>query len=711
MAQKLTTAFVNTVIPDAYVETTVKSTPSGISSTGGIVIIGEAAGGADYTTETLEDNVFTADQLDRVKAKYLSGPIVDAMSALVSPSNDSEISGSASKVYIVKTNGGTKASSVVTGDAGAYGTFSAKNYGIDGNKYFYQITESEAEVGPSSEGTAITTGALNGIVFHFRPSGGVITIVTLAAEHANAAAVIADIDSQLPAGYSCVAGTISESIKFESDTDAGAKEDGFGKSFELIDVDALTKLGHSVGLYVSSQEPEIEISIKRQDTNTNELFTVDAEVALTIGYTGTSGTLSVSSGVLTTTVVGGSGANLSITLSEYSTLQDLAGYISAQTGYTATAIAASNNSAPTSLDEVTAMGIAVSGAVEAGRIKKSANKLATTLADSAVLDFAFTLSEGLPLATTGAVYLAGGLKGATTSADIVSAIPSLEGIKVNFVLPLFSQDATVDISEGTTDSASTYTIDAINFAIKTHVLAMSTVKVKRNRIAMLSKWDTYANIKTHAQTLSSYRAVLCFQKTSQVDSAGNVQTYLPWHTAAIAAGMQSAGFYKSLTNKAANIISLIDPTGFDSGNQGDVSDAIIAGTMFLQNATAGARWVVDQTSYGFDTNFVYNSLQASYMADVLSISLGDALKTFIVGKSSADIDAAGIKAFVAKKMAEYKKLKIIGASSDAPLGYKNLTVNVNAPIAEINVEAKLASAILFVPVQLELSSIQSSASA
>lgn len=710
MAQKLTTSFINTVIPGAYVDTKVKSTPSGISSTGDVVIIGEAAGGADYTTETLKDNVFSATQLDQVRAKYLSGPIVDAMAALVSPSNDSNINGSAGNVYIVKTNGGTQASATVAGDAGTYGTFKDKNYGIDGNKYFYQITESAAEAGPSAESSSAITFPVATQSFIIRAEGAAETTVTLASE-ANVGALITAIDGQLPAGYSCVAGTASDTIKIESDVDAGAKEDGHGKSFELIEVDALAVLNLSVGLYVSSQEPEIEISIKRQDTNTNELHTAEAEVALTLGYVGTTATASISSGVLSTTVTGGSGANLSINLSEYSTMQDLAAYINTQTGYSASSIAASNNTVPTALDEVSGIGICASGAVEPGRIKKSVNNLAVALAESSVLDFTFALSKGLPIATSASVFLAGGARGATTAADIVSAIPSLEGIKVNFVLPLFSQDATADIADGLTDSSSTYTIDAINFAIKSHVIAMSTVKVKRNRIAMLSKWDSYANIKTHAQTLSSFRSVLCFQKTSQVDSAGNVVSYLPWHTAAVATGMQSAGFNQSLTNKFANIISLVDPSGFDSGNQGSVEDAIKAGTMFLQNETAGAKWVVDQTSYGFDTNFVYNSLQASYMADVLTISLGDALQSFIVGKSTADVDGAGIKGFVAKKMAEYKKLKIIGASDDAPLGYKNLSVSINAPVAEVKVEAKLASAILFVPVTLELSQIQSSASA
>ena len=719
MAQRLSTSFVNTNIPGAYVETTVKSTPVGITSTGDIVIVGEAAGGADYTQEVLKDNFYTPTQLDRVKSKYLRGPIVDAMAALVSPSNDTDIQGSVGKVYIVKTNSGAKAQATVAGDAGDYGTLSDKNYGVDGNKYYYQVTQVESEVGPSVQGTDLTIGdgsIFDGLSFSFRGNGDVVTVVTLSAtmgDHDTISELAAEIDAQLPAGFSCVEASGSDALVFSSDADAGANEDGFGKSFELIDSTPgdLIVLGVSASLVVSSQEPEIELTVKRQDTNTNEAYSVKAEVALSVGYVGTSATLSISGGTLTTTVVDGAGANLSIELSEYPTMSNLATFINSQAGYSATSVASSNNLSPLRLDEVSSVGIASTGAFEAGRIKKAAYNFALKISESSSVDFDFILSQGLPSDMTGASFLSGGSKGATSAADIVGSIPALEGIKVNFVLPLFSRDAVDDIADGLTDSASTYTIDAVNFAVKSHVLAMSTVKLKRNRIAMLSKWGSYADIKSHAQTIASFRATLCFQKTSQVDSVGDVVEYSPWHTAAIACGMQSAGFYKSLTNKFANIISYKDPSGFDSGNPGDVEDAIDAGTFFLQAETAGNKWVVDQTTYGFDSNFVYNSLQAVYMSDVLAIQLAESLERFAVGKSLADINAASMSGHIAKKMDEYRKLKIIGASDDAPLGYKNVKININGPIAEVKLECKLATAILFIPIQLELSQIQSSTSA
>lgn len=909
MAQRLSTSFVNTNIPGAYPEVTVKSTPVGITSTGDIVIIGEAEGGADYTQETLKDNFFTPTQLDRVSAKYLRGPIVDAMRALVSPSNDTEITGSVGKVYVVKTNSGTKAESslkkypssasgyffnddatvyadaapaiedpegdqgwyykndgsggfnkinwyfytdtdsiaVTVGDlqslyaaaevrsdstdsfhlayytiplgdgndAGSwyrsrqvyqpiepfdrnkkylfyvgtepdssihpelqrieceistissvgpndsseeilttvlgtnsvaavneieilvqnlgivasnysdektliarssYGVLKDKNYGVDGNKYYYQVTQIESEAAPSVQGAGLDfsdPSIYDGLSFSVRLEGGIEKAITLGTgTHADVLALASEIDGLLPTGMGCEADTSNDSLIISLDIDLLANEKGHGRSFELIDSTSgdLGAIGISESLVVSSQEPEVEVSIKRQDTNTNEIFVIESEIAMTMGYEGDSCSVSIEGGVLSATVVGGIGSSLSVNLSEHTTIADLAAFISSKAGYSATSIATSNNLSPLVLDE-TSFDAASSLGLESGRVKKSAYNFEQKIAQSAVVDFTSEATAGIPEEMDVAAYLEGGTKGATTAADIVNAIPALEGIKVNFVLPLFSRDAADDIADGLTDSSSTYTIDAVNFAVKSHVLAMSTVKLKRNRIAMLSKDASYADVKAHSQSLSSFRSIVCFQKTSQVDALGNVVEFQPWHTAAIATGMQSAGFYKSLTNKFANVISFKDPAGFDSGNPGSVEDAIDAGLMFLQAETAGNKFVVDQTTYGFDSNFVYNSLQAVYMSDVLAIQLAESLERFAVGKSLADITAASMAGHISKVMEVYKRLKITGASDDAPLGFKNLKININGPIAEVKLEAKLATAILFIPIQLELSQIQSSASA
>ena len=713
MSQRISTSFVNTNRPGSYFDVKVRSTPVGVASSGNIVIIGEAAGGAKYTDDDLKENFYTPDQLDRVTAKYISGPIVDAFRALSAPSSDANLTGSANRIYIVKTNGGVKAQATI---ASAYGSIIDRNYGIDGNKYSYQITKVEAEQGPSQSGDVIADYAnIAGVQFGFRPNGEAqITIDAFTGavgDYDTAAETAALIDAALPAGFSCEVGSATDTIRIFSDVDATANQKGWGKTFELVDINAgdLAALGLSAGVEDSSQEPKIQIDINRSDTNVNEAFQAEATIALEVGYQGTSATMTISSTTLSTSVVGGTGADLSISIADYSTTKDLADYINAQSGYTASAGVTSTQDPTSILDQVTAINIASTATdAKAGRVKRSIQNIKNAFAQSTVLDFTQTANAGLPDEMASVAFLDNGAKGATLAADVATATIALEGIDVNFVLPLFSRNATEDIAEGLTDSASTYTISAINALVKNHVLKMSTAKIKKHRTAMVSIWASFQDIKAESSAMANARISLAFQKSSQVNSVGEIKSYLPWHTACIAAGMQAAGFYKAIVNKFANVISFQDPVGFDSGSPGDIEEALDAGLLFLEKGVVGSKWVSDQTTYGVDTNFVYNSIQAVYDVDLVSLDLAASFQTAFVGQSLADVDASTALSFLASKMDSYKKQKLIAASDDAPLAFKNAKVSINGPIMEISVEIKPATAIYFIPISIEVSQVTNS---
>lgn len=717
MAQRISNSFVNTNRPGAYFEQIVQSTPVGVASSGNIVIIGEASGGAaassiDSSGDVLKNNFFTPDQLDRVRAKYISGPIVDAFAALAAPSSDANITGSANRIYIVKTNTSSKAEKEM---ASAYGTMKDKNFGADGNKYAFQISQSIDEVAAQvTSGVIPAFGvALDGLEFTIREQGGAESVITLGVgTHADRDELVTEIDGLLPAAMECVAGAAADTIIIRFAADASANTKGFGKSFELIDSTPgdLAAISLSAGLLVSAQEPEIQLDITRQDTGVNESFLVNADVAFNIGYEGTTATLDITDTTLTTTVSGGSGAALSINLSDYTTLSELANFINSQTGYSASVEATATQTNPVLLDNVSSLGICSTAAdLEPGRVKKAAANYATRMTESAVLDFEENTLVGLP-EVQGITFLEGGAKGSTLAADYVSAMIELESINVNFVLPLFSRDASEDISDGLTESGSTYTIDAIHASTKNHVLKMSTAKIKRHRQAFLSFWGSFSDAQSKSGQMANARISMSMQRSSQVDSQGVIQNYLPWHTAAIAVGMQAAGFYKSITNKFANVISFEDPSGFDSGSPGDIETAIDSGLLFLEQAVVGNKWVVDQTTYGIDTNFVYNSIQAMYTVDLISLDLAESMQTQFVGQSLADVDASTAISFIAAKFDAFKKQKLTAASDDAPLGFKNAKVSINGPIMEVSVEVKPATAILFIPITLEFSQVQNSAS-
>ena len=61
MSQRLSTTFVNTNIPGAYVNYNVISQPVGVTSSGIAVIFGEAAAGPSYQDISVADSVYTPD--------------------------------------------------------------------------------------------------------------------------------------------------------------------------------------------------------------------------------------------------------------------------------------------------------------------------------------------------------------------------------------------------------------------------------------------------------------------------------------------------------------------------------------------------------------------------------------------------------------------------------------------------------------------------
>jgi hypothetical protein len=715
MAQTLTTSFIQTSVPGAYNEVIVKSEPVGVASSGIIAIIGEADGGDSFSSEEIKQNYFAPSQLDSVSRKYVSGNIVDAFRMLSSSSSDADITGAPTRIYILKTNNSTKASSAI---ASSYGSISAKVAGADGNKNKYEITQIDEEIAPQVSGDSISNfAALAGVEFGVRLNGGALQSLDLFTglpdDYDDISEVIALIDSALPAGMSCVAGEASDSVKIMVNPDSSAHAKGWGKSLELVEITAggLAALGLEEGLYTSAIEPKIQWDIKRSDINLNESFNVSSEIAMDIGYEGTTATVTVTSSHLITSVTGGAGANLNIQLSQFNTIKDLADFISSQTGYSAQAQVGSTQLNPSALDKVSAIGICSSIGEKAGRIKKCVHNAKRAISGSQAVDLQVSASQGLPDETSSPVFLVGGAKGSTSASDVVAAIDKLEGIDVNFIVPLFSRDASEDIAEGLTESSSAYTISAINAAVKNHVLKMSTSKLKKNRTAYLSIWSDYQSVKAEVSSLSHYRVSLCFQKASQVNSVGEIQKYLPWMSAICASGMQAAGFYRSILNKFANVISFEDPAGYDSGNPADQEDALLAGLLPLSQDIVGNKWLSDQTSYALDTNFVYNSSQLVYLSDLVSLDLTASLQRAFVGKSLADVDSSTVVGFIVSKMDQYKKQKLIAASDDAPTGFKNLKVAIRGPVCEVAIEIKPSGSIYFIPISISLSQVTSESEA
>ncbi len=515
---------------------------------------------------------------------------------------------------------------------------------------------------------------------------------------------------------------------------AGAVIDGYGKSFEFADAtDASTDSFHANAyqlntvpvtwvstasvpvLVASSVELSVSLNTNRSLDGISEVLTAGGEVAMKVSYKGGSAaTMTITQKQLTTTVTGGSGVNLTVLFSQFPTLNDIVSYINAQTGYSASLGTAVLGALPGSaLDDTTSNILSINGA-GTGRIKDDYYRMFNAVSQGSILvtlDPTGVVPEGLPLVNTTNVYMTGGALGATTNAIVTAALLACQAVTCNFVVPLFSQDATADIALAATDPTSTYTILAINAAAKSHALAMSTPKRRKARNALVSVRDSFVNDQNSSANLASYRTNCTFQDVKVQDSFGNITQQQPWMAAVLAASLQAAGFYKGITHKLVNCSGVVDSSGdFSDQNDTQVETALKAGLLPIRRSqTGGFYFVSDQTTYGKDNNFYYNSLQSIYVGDIVSLTTALKFENKFVGSSTADTTAAVALTFLDGVMADFRRLKLISPSSDAPAGFKNPSILINGPSMSVSCEVKLTGTIYFVPINFLISQVQSAA--
>lgn len=485
-------------------------------------------------------------------------------------------------------------------------------------------------------------------------------------------------------------------------------------SLNTTKVTWISKTG-SPKLLTSSSEYSVQLGVNRQVDNLQETFTAGGNIALKLGYIGTTASVTITPTTFVTTVTGGAGTSLNLNFNDYPTLNDLVTYLKSQPGYLAdVGTATLGQQSPKNLDEGT-FSFCTDFGNETARIKLDATTFFLTVQNNSVLvQFGLTpppvsATAGLPAPTTLPIYLSGGLKGATTDAIYQSALTALEGVRGNFVVPLFSRNASLDILDGNTDSGSTYTIETINTSTKLHAVAMSTQKKRKNRQAFLSLRDTFKNVQTAAAQLAQPRCSLCFQDYKTV-TTGSVKQFQPWMTATIAAALSAAAFYKGIVNKYPITNGVVTPFGdFDDLNDDEVENALLSGLLFLgRDNTDAYKWISDQTTYVVDNNFVFNSIQAIYLTDIAALTLATKLEKAFVGQAAADVTIPVAESMVDSIMAQLKATKVTAPSAGAPSGYNGLNIQINGPVMTVILNIFLDGLIYFIPITLLVSPVQQS---
>jgi hypothetical protein len=526
----------------------------------------------------------------------------------------------------------------------------------------------------------------------------------------------------LPVGVSLTVAGASDAaatIEIVRSAAGSPNQEGYGRNFELVSGSMLVAANLSAGLYVAGQENQVIITISNKRDLTVESTTIGGNIVLKIGRQD-SGAINPKVTINATQIllINNAASEYALNLSDFSTISQLADFISSSTGGNWSAAVGSNlyGQLPTSsMDKVVNVGAQASSlspnALPA-QIKKDAADVASFFSQSASVEMLNQATLGLPDAAA-ETYLAGGAKGASQTADMVNALTAFTKIRVNSVVPLFSRDATADIADALTDAASNYTIAGIHQAVKTHCSLMATTKKRSERQGYLSMKASYANCKLESQTLADARQQLTIQDVRQNDSNGVIMWFQPWAGACMLAGARGgspvgnpmtfkyfnmSGIRQTaqpMSTPEANIVNDFDPdTQYD--------DAIQNGITFLDHPqTGGFRLVLDNTTYGKDGNWVYNRGNVLYAADVLAYDFRNQLENIYVGLKNT-VRAVEIQSTCESILSTYLAQGITVSTSDAKSGFKQLIVQINGNTVNISVVVKLVEGIDFILADITL---------
>ena len=416
-----------------------------------------------------------------------------------------------------------------------------------------------------------------------------------------------------------------------------------------------------------SSASEYKVWIDAIDTKNNVVFPttkIGGISYLEVGFNNgvdTSCTLSIDAFRVMTIV--STAMTLTVRLNKYKSLQNLADYLNTKTGLFAKVPNPLHKTLPTSvLDAVD--GVAIMGAFSPlsanGKIKGDYYAFKKFLDDNfGLLSFApgsLGLKAGLPAAESVAAYLTGAVVGATSDADVQQGMDEGIKIEVRNVVPLFSRDASDDVSDGLTDVDSSYSIDSIHAMTRNHVATASDIKTKRERFGMISIHESFAEAKIKCATLAYERLQMTFQMFRAVDGQGSIQWFLPWMGAmAVATGRSQASLGIPMLRKPfafSNVqhigkVSVYSDTlvqDFNPEDRGQLEDAISTGLLVFRAVTGfGVRMESPDLSTRSRENdaegWVWERVNVLFTLDEVRATVRSVLENFI-GARQTDVNTA-----------------------------------------------------------------------
>lgn len=463
---------------------------------------------------------------------------------------------------------------------------------------------------------------------------------------------------------------------------------------------------------------ESEVLAENEAAEQLEIQYVGAGTAATLSISG-----SLSAKQLTTTVTGASGQNLNFDLENY-TIEELVSAINNFDGggvYTcSTSLSAASVTAANDLDPVTASDIKTS-AVTLYRLQQELVDLINDNSELVSAALESTLVVGLP-AVLAETPLAGGAKGASAPSDFTAGLDKSLAWELNVIVPAISRDASEDITDGLTDAASTYDIESLMGALRTHMNLRAQADQRRDAQAFVGyRKSARATVFSQAQTLGSEFIQLVMEDVLVTNQNSQDEWMHPHVLAAVMAGIRlGTEVGEPLTHKYLNILGkghVVNPnTGLSTGDFDRAlhgKSAILAGVTILEQVGGGFRCVLDNTTYGADSSFVWNRGSVVEAAQFIAKDIQDNVEAQFIGKKISGDAAESIKNFIRNRLRLLLADNILSPSpgNGAPKGYKEetFTVVITGNSALVQLEVIPVQGLDFVFIDFTLGDILQSA--
>ena len=683
-----------------------------LQPTGIVGIIGEAQGGEPRVLDILERTA-----IQDAKARYKSGPIADALDLLLTPSNDPRIVNGASKVVVYKVNNSSQSTlPLLNAGSDTIVSLSSKNYGSDENNLTALVSEGAV---PDEDATLL--GSIDG---PFTLAGGETLVLevngttytyteTLGAGVHLTAALAADMNTPgnwAPSKPVIAVADVTSPLKIRITLDpvvvvGGELDYGYVQVDPVSTIDTIVGItgedrgqkGSRIILFEKSGEEETTLELGGQEVLSIKY--VGAGTSCLLDVKRVAGELK-----LTTVVAGVPADNLDIVLEDAEgknkfTLSELVAQIDANVAYDASVLflqdPARNANQLDYYDDLEVINVA-------GVLKRDVFDLVdqiNTFSQFAVATRNDNFYRAIEPFASAQLFSGASDGPGVTNTDWADGFEAFKEERLNIVVSLISKDK------------GAVSIDSVNTLLANHVKDRWSTDGRSEKNGYVSKLGTKDELKDASRALNTAFVSITGQQARVLDRNSEFVWQDPWALGCLAAGMQAGSpVGEPITKKLVNVndVRVLDGSWSPNKNKNEM---IEAGILFTQPLdTGGHRWTVGNTTYGRDSNFVYNRISVVEAAGFVAFDLRFNLDLVFIGTKARTGTAEAIANFIRNRMSTYLEEEIIvGDNLNDGLGYKNLRVELQGNTAIVNVSVTPVQGVDFILPTIYLADIRQSA--